>query len=51
MKYVKAIKVFQCCGEYIAVDSNVTNKKFVCPRCGKELTVPDKYPTILIAKR
>lgn len=48
MKYTDAIKVFSCCGEYIAVSSGVKNKKFICPRCGKELTVPDKYPKIKI---
>lgn len=51
MKQEKATKVFNCCGEYLAVDKSCTAKTFVCPRCGKKLTVPDKYPTILIVKK
>ena len=51
MKYIKAGKVFNCCGEYIAVPEEIKTKTFTCPRCGKKLTVPDKYPVIKIVTK
>ena len=51
MKMDKAIKVFNCCGQYLAVDKSCTNKTFICPRCGRKLITPDKYPVIQIIKK
>lgn len=47
IKYTKAT-VFQCCGQYVAVDKGAEGAK--CPVCGANLKLPLVLPKIVIAK-
>lgn len=52
MKYEKSVKVFSCCGKYIAVMKAAENTKITCPSCGKEQKLPITSPkTILIVTK
>lgn len=45
MKYTKIKRVYNCCGQYLAVANNYA-ATIKCPRCGQELTEAVTLPTI-----
>lgn len=48
MKKEKPAKMYQCCGQILAVMDDVKNVKIKCPSCGREQRVTRTTPRITI---
>lgn len=51
MVYEQSEKVFNCCGQLIAITKAVSEKTIKCPRCGSILKDPISLPMVVIVKR
>ena len=48
MKRTKPDRVYQCCGQVLAVMDELKGVKIICPSCGKEQRVTQTLPKIVV---
>ncbi len=48
MKRLKPHRVYQCCGQVLAVMDDLKGVKIKCPSCGKEQRVTQTTPKIVV---
>ena len=48
MKRTKPYRVYQCCGQVLAVMEDLKGVKIKCPSCGKEQRVTQTTPKIIV---
>ena len=48
MKRTKPARVYQCCGQVLAVMDDLKGVKIKCPSCGKEQRVTQIVPKIIV---
>ena len=48
MKRLKPQRVYQCCGQVLAVMDDLKGIKIKCPSCGKEQRVTQTTPKIIV---
>ena len=48
MKRTKPARIYQCCGQVLAVMDDLKGVKIKCPSCGKEQRVTQTTPKIIV---